>query len=415
MGIKELPYSLEAEQYTLGAFLIEPSLVDKFALSPSDFYRPEHQAIYQSMLDVKARGYEPDIVLVIDDLRTKNKLDEVGGPTYIMQLASSVPNTSNTDYYVLVVKKHSIARQIVNYGYQIAEKGLATDIDEAKRIADKILNLSVREEDKPFSEIFTEEDFKRLASSKRWYSPNMPMLTRYVPFVAGENVYIAGHTSVSKTQLALDLSWTFIKQGATVGYVSTEIGKEAVFQRFINYEVNEDGRIHLRDIDIRDPQWQKIGLELLKEHKEYLHFHFTRDLYLLDDIIAWIENRPFDVVIIDYIQNIHVKGTNKKYEEMSIAARELRRISDKRCVVVLSQMHRENRDDDTEEDIDISSMRDSGVLEESATSIILLKKDNIVPDRFWYAVKKNQTMGTTTDGWIKLIRHPSGKFYEEGR
>ena len=341
MGIKELPYSLEAEQYTLGAFLIEPSLVDKFALSPSDFYRVEHQLIYQAMLDVKARGYEPDMVLVIDTLRSKGKLDEVGGPTYIMQLAGSVPNTSNADYYVLVVKKHSIARQIVNYGYQIAEKGLATDIDEAKRIADKILNLSVREEDKPFSEIFTEEDFKRLASSKRWYSQNMPMLTRYVPFVAGENVYIAGHTSVSKTQLALDLSWTFIKQGAVVGYVSTEIGKEAVFQRFINYEVNEDGRIHLRDIDIRDPQWQKIGLELLKEHKEYLHFHFTRDLYLLDDIIAWIENRPFDVVFIDYIQNIHVKGTNKKYEEMSIAARELRRISDKRCVVVLSQMHRE--------------------------------------------------------------------------
>jgi len=414
MGIKELPYSLEAEQYTLGAFLIEPSLIDKFAFSPSDFYRPEHQIIYQSILDVKARGYEPDMVLVIDDLRTKGKLDEVGGATYVMQLAGSLPNLANSNYYALIVKKHSIARQIVNYGYQITEKGLATEIEEAKRIADKILNLSVREEDKPFSEIFTEEDFKRLASSKRWYSSNMPMLTRYVPFVSGENVYVAGHTSVSKTQLALDLAWTFIKQGATVGYVSTEIGKEAVFQRFINYEVNEDGRIHLRDIDIRDPQWQKIGLELLKEHKEYLRFHFTRDLYLLDDIIAWIENRPFDVVFIDYIQNVHVKGTQKKYEEMSIAAREFRRISDKRCVVVLSQMHRD-KDENTEDDIDISSMRDSGVLEESATSIVLLKKDSIVPDRFWYAVKKNQTMGTTTDGWIKLTRHPSGKFYEEGR
>jgi hypothetical protein len=78
-------------------------------------------------------------------------------------------------------------------------------------------------------------------------------------------------------------------------------------------------------------------------------------------------------------------------------------------------MHRENKDNDTDDDIDMSSMRDSGVLEESATSIVLLKKDGIVPDRFWYAVAKNQTMGTTTDGWIKLTRHPSGKFYEEGR
>jgi|GEM_PF-2125261 len=410
MGVKELPYSLEAEQYILGALLIKPELIDKFTLLPSDFYRPEHQLIYQSMLDIKARGYEPDMVLVIDNLKVKGQLDVVGGATYITQLAGSVPNIVNADYYALVIKKHSISRQIVNYGYEIAEKGLATEIEEAKRIADKIINLSVREEEKPFSEIFTEEDFKRLANSKRWYSPNMPMLTRYVPFVTGENVYITGKTSVSKTQLALDLAWTFIKQGAVVGYVSTEIGKEAVFQRFINYEANEEGNIHLRDIDIRDPQWQKIGTELLKERKEYLRFHFTRDLYMLDDIIAWIENRPFDVVIIDYIQNIHVRGVNKKYEEMSIAARELRRISNKRCVIVLSQQHREDKE--AEDDINVSKMRDSGVLEESATSIILLRRDEIVSDYFWYAVAKNQTMGTVTDGWMKLVRHPSGRFYE---
>ena len=50
-------YNLRAEQSILGAILIEPKVMlegNQISLSARDFYRGEHQVIYESMLKIFA-------------------------------------------------------------------------------------------------------------------------------------------------------------------------------------------------------------------------------------------------------------------------------------------------------------------------------------------------------------------------
>jgi replicative DNA helicase len=413
--MKELPNDCKAEQSVLGAILVDHRVLKQISLQPEDFYREEHKIIYEQILDLYRQGIVPDIVTVMDKLKVIGKLDFVGGESYLMQITASVPNVVNVIYYENIVKRDSIARQIWNKAQEISSLALSLDIEGTKLKASDILNLNVKEDDKAFSELFTEEYFEKLTKTKRWESDRLKDLTRYVPFQRGENIYIAGRTSIGKTQFALDLAWQFAEQGAKVGYVSLEIAEEAILPRMIIYEVGDEKiDLKLRDIDIRQPEWQQIGKAILRNSNVYKNFHFTRERHFLNDIVEWIENRPFDVVFVDYIQSLDVRGKSTRYEEMNIAAREFRRLSKDRCMVILSQFNRDKgyKNDDDEEEITISRLRDSGVLEETATSIILLRGKGEQSNTFYYTVAKNQTFGTTTAGWIELKRTNSGKFYE---
>jgi hypothetical protein len=145
----------------------------------------------------------------------------------------------------------------------------------------------------------------------------------------------------------------------------------------------------------------------------YKNFYFTEEYFDLEDIENWIEGHSFDVVFIDYVQLIKTKYGSNRNEQIEYIARELRRLSKKRCIVVLSQFNRVRNED--EDEIDLSRLRDSGALEQTATSIVLIRRDQDEFNRFFYAVAKNQTfgLGALTNGWKRMILMPSGKFKED--
>ena len=73
--------NIEAEQSVLSAILIDNSVMEKIEeiLKPSDFYRIVHQIIYKTMLDMHAKHQPIDMITLIEELKNRNKLDDVGG------------------------------------------------------------------------------------------------------------------------------------------------------------------------------------------------------------------------------------------------------------------------------------------------------------------------------------------------
>jgi replicative DNA helicase len=408
--MKELqppPYNLEAEQSVLGSLLIDDKELLTLNLEPTDFYRDEHQEIFEAMLKLAKKEIPIDIISVSEELKEKGKLEFIGGESYLMQLASSMPNAVNVSYYARIVKKNSIARQMMTKGEKIFDLANSLELDEARKIAGEIVLMNENTIDKPFSETFNEEDFQRLSETKRFHSKNLQTLTFYMPFMRGENIYIAGKTSTGKTQLALNLALSFLEEGAMVGYISMEVGREQLLIRLLNWEFGKEG-IRLSDIDIRKKEWWETGMALINQEK-FKRFYFTEEFNKLQDIISWIESHQFDVVFIDYIQLIKAGTGKNRVEELGDIAKEFRRLSKKRCMVILSQFNRQ-RDED-EEDIDISRIRDSGEIEQTATGIILIRRDRQETDQFYYAIAKNQTYGTLSR-WKKIELKPNGEFVE---
>ena len=96
---------IEAEQAVLSAILIDNSVMNKVAeiLKSPDFYRIVHQIIYQIMLDMHAKHQPIDMITLIEELKNRNKLDDVGGVSYITLLANIVPTSANALYHARIV------------------------------------------------------------------------------------------------------------------------------------------------------------------------------------------------------------------------------------------------------------------------------------------------------------------------
>ena len=102
------PHSLEAESALLGAVLLTEKPMYQYIVAdnirPDDFYRDRHQLIFAAMLELYEAGEPIDRVTVVEQLRSKGKLDEVGGEGTVNALAAAPPAIGNLRRFVQTVK-----------------------------------------------------------------------------------------------------------------------------------------------------------------------------------------------------------------------------------------------------------------------------------------------------------------------
>jgi replicative DNA helicase len=127
------PQNLEAEQSTLGSMMIDRAALDRGVeiLRPDDFYRDAHQIVFGALLSLAERNEPVDIVTCQEELRTRNRLEDVGGTEYLMALIDSVPTAANIEYYAHIVEEKAILRKLIDAGTQIVSlsHGAVDDVD----------------------------------------------------------------------------------------------------------------------------------------------------------------------------------------------------------------------------------------------------------------------------------------------
>ena len=115
------PQNLEAEQSVLGGILLKNAtlfnLVD--VIGEDDFYSPAHRFIYQAILDLARRNAPVDLVSLAEALRASGKLDEVGGPAYLAELASATVSAANAQHHAEIVREKSIQRRLISTAVDI--------------------------------------------------------------------------------------------------------------------------------------------------------------------------------------------------------------------------------------------------------------------------------------------------------
>ena len=95
------PHNNEAEQSVIGAIFLEPQALITAAelLMPEDFYRMAHQKIFDTMISLSDKGQAIDVVTVTEELSAKKELEDVGGISYLTEIANSVPTAANIVHY----------------------------------------------------------------------------------------------------------------------------------------------------------------------------------------------------------------------------------------------------------------------------------------------------------------------------
>ncbi|MEV6277139.1 replicative DNA helicase [Nocardia sp. NPDC051832] len=124
---RQPPHDMAAEQSVLGGMLLSKDAIADVVevLRPGDFYRPAHQAIYDTILDLYGRGEPADPVTVSAGLDRRGELKRIGGPPYLVTLTQTVPTAANAGFYAEIVSEKSILRRLVEAGTRIVQYGYA--------------------------------------------------------------------------------------------------------------------------------------------------------------------------------------------------------------------------------------------------------------------------------------------------
>ena len=95
------PQHLEAEEFVLGAILIDNQAMNKVleVLSPSAWYREAHRKIFQAMIELTEVNEAIDQVTVSECLRRRNELEQIGGAAYLARLVAQVPTAANVRHH----------------------------------------------------------------------------------------------------------------------------------------------------------------------------------------------------------------------------------------------------------------------------------------------------------------------------
>ncbi|GED67090.1 replicative DNA helicase [Brevibacillus reuszeri] len=389
------PQNKEAEQSVLGAvFLSKEALTTAIeVLRPEDFYKTAHQRIFQTMVDLYEKGEPVDLVTVTADLQDHKLLDEVGGVTYITEIASSVPTAANIEYYAKIVEEKSLLRRLIHTATKIANDGYSREDDVTEIVADAekyIMEIGQNRNSGGFQAIrdVLLETYERIEvlSQRRGDITGIP--TGYTDldkmtagFQRSDLIILAARPSVGKTAFALNVAQNVAaRAGETVAIFSLEMGASQLVQRMICAEGNLDAS-RMRSGALEEDDWQKLTMAIGTLAKAPIYIDDTPGV-TVQDIRAKCRRlqaeRGLGMILIDYLQLIHGRGKgDNRQQEVSEISRTLKGIARELNVpvIALSQLSRgvEQRQDKRPM---MSDIRESGSIEQDADIVAFLYRDD---------------------------------------
>jgi hypothetical protein len=125
------PQSLEAEQATLGAMLMERDAISvaRQLLKAPDFYRQNHRLIFEALCGLYDAGQPIDLITVVEALRASGNLEEIGGVAYLTALIQSCPSSANIEAYARPVLDTSRRREVIQLAETLETLAFAPDTE----------------------------------------------------------------------------------------------------------------------------------------------------------------------------------------------------------------------------------------------------------------------------------------------
>jgi len=110
------PHTIEAEEATLGALLIDPKWAIpqvQPVLKGPEFYLQKHRWLYAVLLDLYTRHEPVDFLTVTTELAKRGQLEALGGAVFITQLLNAVPSAASVISYAREVQQTHVRRRIL--------------------------------------------------------------------------------------------------------------------------------------------------------------------------------------------------------------------------------------------------------------------------------------------------------------
>src|SRR3984957_7424241 len=105
-GARVPPQDIEMEKALLGALMLNQNAMFEAAdvVGVDSFYAGKHRIIYDAMLSLYANNDPVDIVPGSSKLKERAQLKEIGGASYLTEIANSAASPGSARHYAEIVQ-----------------------------------------------------------------------------------------------------------------------------------------------------------------------------------------------------------------------------------------------------------------------------------------------------------------------
>lgn len=390
-------HSTEAEQAVLGSILTTPSvLADVDAiLRPTDFWRGEHQEIYETILRLVDDGRPVSETAVVTDLRRRKVLDRCGGPGYIVTLMQRAAPT-HVRYFAQIVREEAGKRRLHTYLLECLQRlqdGSAHDLETLLSYTQEGLDAVAGDQpgrdvvplaDSLTSTVATIEELGRRGRGTTGVPTGFVDLDKLIGGLhPGQMIVIAARPGVGKSTLGLDFARSAaIKHKKPTLIFSMEMSHEEITMRLLSAEAKVLFN-KIRSGDLAEEDWNLLSRTMPRLTQAPLFIDDTPNITptQLRAKARRIKQRfGLDLIIVDYLQLMSSGARfNSRQEEVSQLSRQMKLLAKELevPVVVISQLNR-NSEQRLDKRPQVSDLRESGSIEQDADVIILLFREDAV-------------------------------------
>lgn len=401
------PHNLSAEYAVLGSLLFEPAVFWRIEdlLTEADFFDPVHSDVFAACRDMIRAGRAVDPVTIANAMRDNEALKAIGGESWLASLLDYSMPAFEAAEHASIIAQDSQKRRLMAAARDLLAKAEG-DPDAALEAHESALQ-AIRERQASHTavescadgDIFAEREGETLIPT------GFASLDDEIRgFERGALSIIAARPGVGKTAFSIVIAAN-IARHETVGFLSLDMQGKVIRQRLACYlhwaqpghrrspmvaDLKEPGRISASDREeltalLKGPTGQRV---LVNDKGGQT----TRSVSA--QIRAWHRHcrktglPPLGAVFIDHIAKVApAQKAGSLYEKTSFAANELLDVAKqnpKTAIIALCQLNRDT--EKTTRRPVISDLRDSGKVEEDASLVLLLHRE----DMRWSLISRNE-------------------------
>ena len=419
-----MPNNLEAEQALLSCLLIDNEILAEVLeqLEDNDFYQESHRYILSAMKMVYAERKPVDIVTLCDRLDSDGNLEKAGGISYVTELAQLTPSAANYKYYLDIVKRDSINRNLIRAAGEIEEFAKSSDnsvksIQHAEALIYDISRVNDTSDVKDIREgtgvDAVIDKFEKLSKDKDAFRGLSTGFTRLDRLTNGlqksDLIVLAARPGMGKTSLAMNIvENAALRCDAVCAVFSLEMPEVQIIQRllcsFAGVSMADalSGKLTAND-------WRKIVKASDALKKSRINIDDSSRVTPMEILskcrrIKSRNNGKLDLVMIDYIQLMSSgkeRTEQNRTQEVADITRELKIMAKELNVpvIALSQLRRIQSGEPQ-----LSDLRESGAIEQDADIVMFISRPDVnVPEE--ELVKKNIKKGMAD---LIIAKHRNG-------
>jgi replicative DNA helicase len=388
------PQAIEVEEAVLGALMLERDAYVTVAdiIDTSSFYKEEHQKIFEAIKYLSANEKPVDLLMVTQQLKDREQLDEVGGPGYITQLTRRVASAAHIEFHSRIIAQKYIQRELIRVSSEIQGKSYddTIDVDDLIDFSEsslfQVAERNIKKETVPIKPVLNEaiKQIEKARNQKDGLSGVPSGFTSIDRITSGwqrtDLIIVAARPSMGKTAYVLSMARNMaVEHNRATAIFSLEMSSVQLVNRLIAAET-ELGNDKLKTGRLENYEWEHLNRKISALEKAPIFIDDTPALSIFEFRAKCRRlkmQHDVQVVIVDYLQlmTAGTDGRGSREQEVSTISRSLKAIAKELDIPILalSQLNRsvESREGKRPQ---LSDLRESGAIEQDADIVMFIHR-----------------------------------------